>query len=325
MDFENLKTLEELKEIVEGLKREGKKIVLTNGCYDIIHKGHIHILREMAKLGDVFIVAINSDDSVRKFKGYPRPYNNERDRASVVEGIKGVDYVLIFGEDDPLEVIRVLRPEVHVKGGAGICERVRAERELVESYGGEMVCLDLMEGYSSTDVVDRIRGLENLTYSLKKEEALDLLEKYKIKEKVLRHSLAVNKFAISLAKGLINKGKNINLELVDNSSLLHDIGRSVIDKTGKHHSIEGYDILVNEGYPDIAEIVKKHGIDWIENNKLNTIEEKIVWYSDKRVHEDRVVSLDERLRLLETRYPGLNILIKNIRPKIIEIENELLE
>jgi D-glycero-beta-D-manno-heptose 1-phosphate adenylyltransferase len=160
MDPNNLKTLEELKEVVESLRKEGKKIVLTNGCYDIIHKGHVHILQEMAKLGDIFIVAINSDDSVRKFKGFPRPYNLEVDRAFVVSQIKGVDYVVIFGEDDPLEVIRILQPEFHVKGGAGLCERIRAEKELVESYGGEMVCLDLLKGYSSTDIVERIKELE---------------------------------------------------------------------------------------------------------------------------------------------------------------------
>jgi len=159
MNASNLKGLEELKEIVEGLKKEGKKIVLTNGCYDIIHKGHVHILQEMAKLGDVFIVAINSDDSVRRFKGEDRPINSEKDRAFVMGHIKGVDYVVIFGEEDPFEVIRVLRPDVHVKGGAGICERIRAEKELVESYGGEMICLDLMERYSSTDVIERIKRL----------------------------------------------------------------------------------------------------------------------------------------------------------------------
>lgn len=160
MQQDNLKTLGELKKIVEQARRENKKIVLTNGCYDIIHKGHIFILREMAKLGDIFIVAINSDESVRKFKGFPRPYNNEKDRAFVVGGIKGVDYVLIFNEDNPLEIIRILKPDVHVKGGAGLCERIRAERELVESYGGKMVCLELIDSYSSTDVVEKIKKYE---------------------------------------------------------------------------------------------------------------------------------------------------------------------
>jgi len=159
MEQNNLKSLEELKEIVERLREEGKKIVLTNGCYDIIHKGHVCMLQKMAKLGDVFIVAINSDESVRKFKGYPRPYNNEKDRAFVIGNIKKVDYVIIFNEDNPLEIIKVLKPEVHAKGGAGLCERIKEEKELVESYGGEMICLDLVDGYSSTDLIERIKRL----------------------------------------------------------------------------------------------------------------------------------------------------------------------
>lgn len=159
MEQENLKTLEELKEIVEQVRKEGKTIVTTNGCFDIIHKGHIYILQKMAELGDVFIVGLNSDESVRKFKGYPRPFNNEKDRAFVVGGIKGVDYVVIFNEDNPLELLKELKPNVHVKGGAGICERIQQERELVESYGGEMVLLELVDGYSSSDLIERIKGL----------------------------------------------------------------------------------------------------------------------------------------------------------------------
>ena len=160
MEQENLKTLEELKEIVKKARSEGKIIVTTNGCYDIIHKGHVHILKEIAKLGDVFIVAVNSDESVRKFKGYPRPFNNEKDRAFVTGHIKGVDYVTIFNEDNPLGVLRELKPDIHAKGGAGICGRIKEEKELVESYGGKMVLLELVDGYSSTDLVEKIKKSE---------------------------------------------------------------------------------------------------------------------------------------------------------------------
>ena len=160
MEQDNLKTLEELKEIVEQARKEGKNIVTTNGCYDIIHKGHIHILKEMSKLGDIFIVAINSDESVRKFKGFPKPYNNEKDRAFVIGHIKGVDYVIIFNDDNPLEILKTLKPEVHTKGGAGLCERIREEKELIEGYGGKMICLDLIEGYSTSDVIEKIKKFE---------------------------------------------------------------------------------------------------------------------------------------------------------------------
>ncbi len=154
-----IKNLEELKEIVELARSHGKKIVTTNGCYDIIHKGHVYILQEMAKLGDVFIVAINSDESVKKFKGDGRPFNNELDRALVVGGIKGVDYVIIFNQDSPLELLKQLKPDVHAKGGAGLCERINQEKELIESWGGKMVLLELIKGYSSSNVVDKIRQL----------------------------------------------------------------------------------------------------------------------------------------------------------------------
>ena len=153
-----LKNLDELKWIVFKARSEGKKVVITNGCYDVIHRGHVDILRKMAELGDVFIVALNSDVSVRRFKGLNRPVNNEEDRAFVVSGIKGVDYVVIFNEDNPLNLIGELKPDVLVKGGAGIGERIREERELVEGWGGKMILLDLIERYSSSDVIERMKG-----------------------------------------------------------------------------------------------------------------------------------------------------------------------
>ena len=151
-----LKTLAELKEIVEKARSEDKKVVLTNGCYDVIHRGHVQILSEMAGLGDVFIVALNSDESVRRFKGEGRPINNEVDRAFVLSGIKGVDYVLIFGEDNPLKIIEELKPDIHAKGGAGLFHRIKEEKRLVESYGGKMVLLELLEGYSSSKVIEEM-------------------------------------------------------------------------------------------------------------------------------------------------------------------------
>ena len=158
MEVNTLKTLVELKEIVEKAREEGKKIVTTNGCYDIIHKGHINILQRMASLGDIFIVCINSDASVKRFKGDDRPYNNEQDRAYVINSIKGVDYVIIFDEDSPLDILGVLKPHVHAKGGAGLCHRIKQERELIESWNGKMVCLELIDDFSSTNVIEKIKA-----------------------------------------------------------------------------------------------------------------------------------------------------------------------
>ncbi len=155
---EGLRTLEELAEIVEEEKKRGKKIVFTNGCFDILHKGHRYILTEAAKYGDIFIVALNSDKSVKKFKGDDRPKNNELDRAYVVSGFKGVDYVTIFDEDKPLEILRRIKPDTNIKGGAAIPERVEEEKHVMDSYGGKIVNLPLIEGYSTTRIIEGIRN-----------------------------------------------------------------------------------------------------------------------------------------------------------------------
>jgi len=155
---ENLRTLEELEDIVENLKNKGKKIVFTNGCFDVLHKGHVKILKQMKELGDVLIIALNSDKSVREFKGEDRPINNEIDRAFVVGELKGVDYVVIFEGDNPMNILKTLKPDVVAKGGAGLDDRINTERKFVESYGGVFRLLPFIEGYSSTHVIDRIKS-----------------------------------------------------------------------------------------------------------------------------------------------------------------------
>ena len=158
LDFKELKDLFELEKIVGEEKKKGRKIVFTNGCFDILHKGHRYILTEAAKYGDIFIVALNSDKSVKKFKGDDRPKNNELDRAYVVSGFKGVDYVTIFNEDKPLELLRRLKPDINIKGGAAIPERVEEEKQIMDSCGGKIVNLPLIEGYSTTRVINDIRN-----------------------------------------------------------------------------------------------------------------------------------------------------------------------
>jgi len=157
MVVENLKLLEELKEIVNELKKQGKKIVFTNGCYDLIHRGHIDVLRKASELGNVFIVGLNSDSSVKRFKGETRPINNEIDRAYVVGNVKGVDYVIIFEEDTPLILLKELKPDVLVKGGNPLPERVAEEKKLVEEYGGIVILLGLVEGYSSSNIIEKMK------------------------------------------------------------------------------------------------------------------------------------------------------------------------
>ena len=157
IDFKELKTLDELEKIVQEEKRKGNRIVFTNGCFDILHKGHRYILTEAAKYGEILIVALNSDKSVRKFKGEGRPTNKELDRAYVVSGF-GVDYVIIFDEDKPLNLLRRLQPDIVIKGGAGIPERVEEEKQIIESYGGKLITLPLVEGYSTTGMIAKIKN-----------------------------------------------------------------------------------------------------------------------------------------------------------------------
>jgi len=158
IDFKELKDLEGLEKIIRKEKIKGKKIVFTNGCFDILHSGHRYILTEASKYGDVVIVALNSDSSVKRLKGDDRPKNNELDRAYVISGFKGVDYVIIFGEDTPLNLLRRLQPDIVIKGGAAIPERVEEERQIIEGYGGRIVNLPLVNGYSTTGIIAKIKS-----------------------------------------------------------------------------------------------------------------------------------------------------------------------
>ena len=125
-------TRDKLKAEVARLKREGKKVVFTNGCFDILHAGHTRYLREAKKLGDVLILALNSDSSVRAIKGEKRPIVPQTERAEVVASLASVDYVTIFDELTPLELIEMLQPDVIVKGGTGL-RRISWERRLSPS------------------------------------------------------------------------------------------------------------------------------------------------------------------------------------------------
>jgi len=147
---------DEASKIVEKLKKEGKKIVFTNGCFDILHVGHLRYLNEASECGDILIVGVNSDASVRRLKGPTRPINNEDDRAEMLCGLKAVDYAVIFTEDTPHNLIKKLKPNIHVKGGDYKKEDL-PETKVVEGYGGEVRILSLVDGKSTTNVVKKIK------------------------------------------------------------------------------------------------------------------------------------------------------------------------
>ena len=144
-----------LAPLIATLRRSGKRIVFTNGCFDILHPGHIHTLTQAKALGDVLIVGINSDASVKRLKGERRPILNQDERVVMLAALAVVDYVTIFEEDTPLALIELLQPHVLVKGGDWDPEAV-VGREVVEANGGRVVLIPYQEGLSTTGIIERI-------------------------------------------------------------------------------------------------------------------------------------------------------------------------
>lgn len=135
-------------------KQEGKRVVFTNGCYDLLHPGHIRLLEQARSLGDVLILALNSDESVRRLKGPTRPLLSERERAEVAAALEAVDAVTLFEEDTPRELIAAVLPDVLIKG-ADWAHWI-AGREEVEAAGGQVLALALEPGYSTTGIVEKL-------------------------------------------------------------------------------------------------------------------------------------------------------------------------
>ena len=145
-----------LVEFLEKERRKGKLIVFTNGCFDILHLGHLRCLEAAKALGDILVVGLNSDASVRRLKGKGRPVHGQNVRAAMLAGLRPVDHVVIFEEDTPVETIRAIKPHVHVKGGDYKPEDL-PEKEAVEEGGGKIVIIPLVEGYSTTALIEKVR------------------------------------------------------------------------------------------------------------------------------------------------------------------------
>lgn len=139
----------------ELLGRQGRRVVFTNGCFDLLHPGHIRYLQEARRLGDALIVALNSDRSVRELKGEKRPILDQNERSEVMAALGCVDYVTIFDESTPREIIAALLPDVLVKGGDWDIDRIVGRAE-VEAAGGKVLSLPFVEGCSTSDVIERI-------------------------------------------------------------------------------------------------------------------------------------------------------------------------
>lgn len=155
MAKEKIKDIEEITTIVEHLKKEGKIIVFTNGCFDILHSGHIQYLYDAKRLGDILIIGLNSDSSIKRIKGEKRPIINEWERAYILSALEMVDFIVIFDEDTPYELIKAIKPNILVKGGDWDIEKI-VGRDIVESYGGKVLNIPFVEGKSTTNIIQRV-------------------------------------------------------------------------------------------------------------------------------------------------------------------------
>lgn len=151
------KLSEKTKEFIK--KNKNKKIVFTNGCFDILHSGHVAYLNEAKKQGDLLFVGLNSDDSIKRLKGETRPINKEADRKYLLENLRCIDCVEIFTEDTPYDLIKELSPNVLVKGGDWEVEQI-VGHDIVLSNGGEVKSLLFVEGYSTTNIISSVQGKE---------------------------------------------------------------------------------------------------------------------------------------------------------------------
>lgn len=142
--------------VLEQWRTQGLKIVFTNGCFDLLHRGHVEYLAKASDKGDVLVVGLNTDASVRRLKGEGRPINNEMARATVLASLSCVDAVVLFNEDTPYELIKAVRPDVLVKGADYKPEDI-VGYDIVTSYGGKVETVDLVEGYSTTGMIESLK------------------------------------------------------------------------------------------------------------------------------------------------------------------------
>ncbi len=150
-----IKNLDVLAAIVDAEKKKGKRIVFTNGCFDLLHAGHVKYLQKARSFGDLLVLGLNSDASVRRLKGDKRPLIGEAERAHILAALDCVDFVVLFAEDTPLRLIETLKPAVLVKGGDYAPEGV-VGKDVVESYGGRVELVEFVDGKSTTNIIEKI-------------------------------------------------------------------------------------------------------------------------------------------------------------------------
>ena len=151
-----IKTSQQLKALVPRLKKKGTSIAFTNGCFDILHYGHVRYLEEAKQLADILVVGVNSDASVKKIKGENRPIHSQENRLRVLAALASVDYVALFNEATPLKLITMISPDVLVKGGDWSIEKI-VGADFVKSYGGKVAAIPYVKGHSTSSIIERIQ------------------------------------------------------------------------------------------------------------------------------------------------------------------------
>lgn len=150
-------SVEEASQHIKPIREKGKTLVTTNGCFDLVHAGHIQYLFDAAAYGDILIVGINADSTVKKLKGAQRPIQKDADRALLIASLKVVDCTFIFKEYDPRAFLEILKPDIHIKGGDYTPEEL-PERSIVEKHGGKIVIVPFAPGYSTSSIIKKITG-----------------------------------------------------------------------------------------------------------------------------------------------------------------------
>lgn len=154
---EGLLSLETFLEVRKKIKNENKTLVFTNGCFDILHRGHIDYLNKAKVLGDYLVVALNTDESVSRLKGKSRPIVKLADRAFVIANLKAVDFVISFNEDTPYEIIKAVVPDILVKGSDWKIDQI-VGRDIVEKNGGKVIPIDYIDNYSTSSIIEKIKS-----------------------------------------------------------------------------------------------------------------------------------------------------------------------
>ena len=154
---DNIISLEELKARIESWKANGEKIVFTNGCFDILHRGHVEVLAKTADLGDKLIIGLNSDSSIKKLKKENRPIVDEKSRALLLAAFSFVDAIVLFSEQTPINLIAEIKPDILAKGGDYEIREI-VGHNIVQGNGGEVITIPLTEGFSSTNIIDKIQN-----------------------------------------------------------------------------------------------------------------------------------------------------------------------